>query len=266
MIINFHKLHGTGNDFILIDNRQQLLRGDEFILFAKLCTRRFGIGADGLILIEDHPELDFEMKYYNADGRPSTLCGNGGRCAIRFASNLGIIGLSTVFQAVDGPHEGKLHSNKLVGLKMANVSKLVQGEGDYVLDTGSPHYVKFVRNLDEFDVVSAGKKIRYSDVFSKQGINVNFVEFTDDGIKVRTYERGVEDETYSCGTGVVAAALATAVELGFDQGIAELKVRTLGGNLKVDFHIGEGEHFSGIWLTGAAQYVYSGSFDTMDFL
>ena len=262
MVINFVKYHGNGNDFIMIDNRAKLLRGDEYIMFGKMCTRRFGIGADGLILIETNANYDFEMKYYNADGRPSTLCGNGGRCAIKYAEQIGLIANTTTFLATDGPHEGKILPKGIVSLKMNDVTKVVRGDGDYVIDTGSPHYIKFLKGVDDLDVFEAGRKIRYSDTFKKEGINVNFTELTDNGIKVRTYERGVEDETFSCGTGVTAAALATSIELTLDEGPVDLKIKSLGGNLNVSFNKESIERFTNIWLTGGAQMVYAGQLDT----
>jgi diaminopimelate epimerase len=262
MTLTFQKYHGNGNDFIMIDNRENVLRGDEYILFAKLCTRRFGVGADGVILVQDHKDYDFDMKYYNADGKPGSMCGNGGRCAIKFAASLEMIDLNTVFMAVDGIHQGKILPQRQVSLKMNDVTKLFKGDGDYVIDTGSPHYIKFVKQLDELDVYAAGKKIRYSEPFTREGINVNFVEMTDAGIKVRTYERGVEDETFSCGTGVTAAALATSVELELDEGNIEFAIKSLGGELKVSFEKTGPDSFSNIWLTGGAQYVYTGRLET----
>lgn len=264
MTLDFYKYHGNGNDFIMIDNREFVLRGDEYILFAKMCQRRFGIGADGLILIEPSDKADFDMRYYNADGRPGSLCGNGGRCAIRFAEHLGIITGKTRFLASDGIHEGKILPGKQVSLKMLDVHQVLHGDGDYIINTGSPHYIKFVNGLNELDVFDAGKKIRNSDPFKKEGINVNFTEMTDAGIKVRTYERGVEDETLACGTGVTAAALATSLELGLDDGPNELLIQALGGELKVAFNKDSKNDFSNIWLTGGAQFVYAGKLETGD--
>ncbi len=206
MKIAFVKYQGTGNDFVMIDDREKTFPQAQKII-AKLCDRRFGIGADGLILLQNAEGFDFKMVYFNADGNPSTMCGNGGRCLVHFATSLGIIQHTAQFLAVDGPHEATISDNR-VSLKMADVSKITFDGDDAVLDTGSPHYVRFVEDAMEVDVFTEGRKIRHGKAYDEEGINVNFVSLSRNGIAVTTFERGVENETLSCGTGVTAAALA----------------------------------------------------------
>jgi len=257
MNLNFYKYQGTGNDFIILDNRQQniSLTNKEV---KRLCNRRFGIGADGLMLLNVKDGYDFEMVYYNSDGNQSSMCGNGGRCLVKFAHKRGIHKSTYHFLAVDGEHEATIDDNGWVNLKMKDVSGIRKNFLDSILDTGSPHYVKPTRDVRNYDVVKAGKEIRYSDVFKKEGINVNFVEGTEDRIFVRTYERGVEDETLSCGTGVTAAALVFAHnEVGFNR----VEVTTPGGNLAVEFDKTGEEEFKNIWLCGPAQLVFEGEIE-----
>lgn len=257
MNLNFYKYQGTGNDFIILDNRQQniSLTNKEV---KRLCNRRFGIGADGLMLLNVKDGYDFEMVYYNSDGNQSSMCGNGGRCLVKFAHERGIHKSTYHFLAVDGEHEATIDDNGWVNLKMKDVSGIRKNFLDSILDTGSPHYVKPTRDVRNYDVVKAGKEIRYSDVFKKEGINVNFVEGTEDRIFVRTYERGVEDETLSCGTGVTAAALVFAHnEVGFNR----VEVTTPGGNLAVEFDKTGEEEFKNIWLCGPAQFVFKGEIE-----
>lgn len=254
--INFHKYHGTGNDFIIIDDRENLFPGSEHSLVKQMCHRRFGIGADGLILLRAHDELDFTMVYYNSDGKESSMCGNGGRCAVQFAKDIGIQKQDYIFQAIDGPHKATI-GNGLVNLKMKDVGAVNKIVDDFVLDTGSPHYVIFTEKVSELDIIEAGRKVRYSDQYKKEGINVNFVETLNDGhIHVRTYERGVEAETYSCGTGVVAAAIATFLH-GGPKGNTSFTVQTKGGELKVRFATGINGYVD-IWLSGPAAFVFKG--------
>lgn len=258
MQIHFYKYQGTGNDFVLIDNRTNSVSlSTEQISF--LCDRRFGIGADGLMLLELEPGCDFKMVYYNSDGNQSTMCGNGGRCITAFAKYLGISASHTRFMAVDGLHEASIQGDE-VALKMQDVKQVEIGEDYFYLNTGSPHYIKHVNNIESFDVVAEGKKIRYNERFAAEGTNVNFIEKKDDELFVRTYERGVEDETYSCGTGVTAAALAAAV-----QGISNSKnnclIKTKGGNLEVTFEKVLETNFYNIWLKGAAVMVFKGTID-----
>jgi len=254
MQLSFYKYQGTGNDFVIIDNRQNTVELNTAQV-KKLCDRRFGIGADGLMLLNLHEGYDFEMKYYNADGRESTMCGNGGRCLVKFAKHMGINKRKYNFIAVDGAHDATIEENGWVYLKMKDVKGIEKFYSDSVLDTGSPHYIKPVIDLTHFDVVKAGREIRNKDEYKKEGINVNFVEGNDKSIFVRTYERGVEDETLSCGTGVTAAALVYAHN---DIGFNRVEVKTPGGNLAVEFDKTGDENFSNIWLCGPAEMVFKG--------
>lgn len=256
MELNFYKYQGTGNDFILFDNRNNEIKTLSIETIKKLCNRKFGIGADGVMLLNLIPDFDFEMVYYNADGKPSTMCGNGGRCLVRFAKDLGIRKENYHFLAVDGPHEATIDLDDIIRLKMQDV-KDVDAHGNYaILDTGSPHYIKYSTDVRDIDVVHKGREIRYSSEFEKDGINVNFVESTGEySIYVRTYERGVEDETLSCGTGVTAAALMSAHhERGFNQ----IEVKTNGGHLSVEYNKTGDESFTEIYLCGPATFVYKG--------
>jgi diaminopimelate epimerase len=263
MTIDFCKYQGTGNDFIMIDNRRQWFPADNEQLVAGLCHRRFGIGADGLILVQEHPDFQFEMVYFNADGRRGSLCGNGGRCTVAFARRLGLIQQNAHFLAADGPHDARIDEQELVWLQMSNVQNINSWNGNYFLNTGSPHVVQFEHNLADFPVYERGKEIRWLPDFAPDGTNVNFVEIrAANNLYVRTYERGVEDETYSCGTGVTAAALAYhASHKQQSAGEQQLvHIQTLGGNLKVAFHHLP-ESFSDIWLIGPAEYVFSGTLE-----
>ena len=249
----FSKYQGTGNDFIIIDNRDLSFQvSTEHI--ASLCERRFGIGADGLILLQNEKDYDFRMVYFNADGNESSMCGNGGRCIVAFAKALGIIDKKTNFIAVDGPHEAHIELD-LINLQMSNVDLISEDENDFVLDTGSPHYVHFVEDIVSFDVFKNGKSIRNSAKYKEEGINVNFVEFDDGRLVVRTYERGVEDETYSCGTGVTAASICFSMQNNF---IEQIPVSTLGGQLQVCLKW-NGQGMEDIWLQGPAKLVFEGT-------
>ena len=255
MTIPFFKYQSTGNDFILIDNRKGEYSGltTEEVKF--LCDRRFGIGADGLMLLNAKQGYDFDMVYFNADGRIGSMCGNGGRSIAQFARHLGLIGEVTTFNAVDGEHAATLGKAGWVRLKMNPVSEVKIANGHYILDTGSPHYVQPVDNLQNINVAKDGAAIRYSPTFAEKGINVNFVQMNGDGsIMVRTYERGVEDETYSCGTGVTASALVGAKE----NGPGKVEVQTLGGKLLVEFNKVSDHEFEDIWLSGPATFVFKG--------
>lgn len=255
-MLKFVKYHGTGNDFILIDNRSQVFCADQ-ALISRLCDRHFGVGADGLILIEESnsPTEDFKMVYFNADGKKGTMCGNGGRCAVKFAQSLGMIAQKTVFLAPDGIHEALLKEEE-VSLKMTDVLSYHKEQQHYLINTGSPHYIQFVEDTEQINVLEKGKKIRYSPTFQPDGINVNFVEWREPLHKIRTYERGVEAETLSCGTGTVAAAIAIAIEKGTSQ--SPISMKTLGGTLKVSFK-NNGKAFTEIWLSGPAQEVFTGT-------
>ncbi|MCW3080872.1 diaminopimelate epimerase [Segetibacter sp.] len=257
MNIEFFKYQGTGNDFVILDNRNEQYNGLTTQQIRFMCDRRFGIGADGLMLLNLLKGYDFEMKYYNADGSESTMCGNGGRCLVKFANDMGIKKPHYTFLAIDGPHEASFANNDWVRLKMKDVNEMDEDDGNCIVDTGSPHYVKIVNDVKKYNVFEEGKQIRYSKKFKEEGINVNFVEIEHGHIYVRTYERGVENETFSCGTGVTASALACAHNTGFNK----VQVETLGGHLAVEFQKDEKDHFSDIWLCGPATYVYKGEIE-----
>jgi diaminopimelate epimerase len=256
MTLSFFKYQGTGNDFIILDNRAGLINFLNTEIVAQLCHRKYGIGADGLMLMNSHEQYDFEMIYYNSDGNKSTMCGNGGRCMVKFASDMGIHKYTYTFLAVDGLHEAEIETSGVVKLHMNDVDEIVYEKGHYILNTGSPHFIKIAENLENVDVQKSGSEIRFSKQFEEKGINVNFVELLEnDAIFVRTYERGVEDETLSCGTGVTAAALISAHnECGFNR----VEVETLGGHLSVEFKKIDDQHFKDIWLCGPATFVYKG--------
>lgn len=255
MEFEFYKYQGTGNDFIIADNRNKNIALNT-LQVNNLCNRRYGIGADGLILMNTHEGYDFAMQYYNSDGRESTMCGNGGRCIVQFANDIGIKKSTYSFMTVDGAHEATFADNGWVNLKMKNVDGITQINGDYILDTGSPHYVKPVNNMHHIDVCKEGKQIRYNERFAKEGINVNFAEQQKGILYVRTYERGVENETYSCGTGVTASALVFAHNYN---GFNRVEIKTPGGNLAVEFDKKASDHFENIWLCGPATFVFKGT-------
>ncbi|HRN56457.1 MAG TPA: diaminopimelate epimerase [Agriterribacter sp.] len=256
MDIHFYKYQGTGNDFIILDNRDNTYASLTAAQVSFLCHRRFGIGADGLMLLNKHNDYDFEMVYYNADGKEGSMCGNGGRCLVQFAFDSGIKKTTYHFIATDGPHEAEIDVQGIIRLKMKDVQETADRKDHYILNTGSPHYVQFVEDLRKINVTEEGKKIRYSDDFAAEGINVNFVEALDDhSIFVRTYERGVENETLSCGTGVTAAALVSAHH---ENSFNEIAVETRGGKLSVEFNLSGEKHYSNIWLCGPAEFVFKG--------
>jgi diaminopimelate epimerase len=263
VILPFYKYQGTGNDFILIDNRNQVFPFDNVKLINRLCHRRLGIGADGLMLLEHAAGYDFRMVYFNSDGRESTMCGNGGRCIAAFAYDIGLIRNKAEFIAIDGPHSVEIESEasiKQVSLKMNDVAEIHINNNDFILNTGSPHYIVFSENAESLDVFEEGKKIRYSETFRNEGINVNFVEVKDNQLIVRTYERGVEDETWSCGTGVTAAAIA-AIYSGKINSQGEVAVQVKGGSLKVKVEHNEKENFTDVWLKGPADFVFKGEIE-----
>ena len=250
MTINFYKYQGTGNDFVLLDNREHLYDALTSDQIKFLCDRHFGIGADGLMLLNSSQDFDFEMKYYNSDGNESSMCGNGGRCITAFAKDLGIISSKAVFNAIDGRHEAAIDD-------MNDVNGILVNETYTELNTGSPHYVHFTDYVDEMDMKKEGKLIRYSPKYKDEGINVNFVEkLSDSSIFVRTYERGVEDETLSCGTGVTASAIAFKADA---IGAQHVKVNTLGGDLEVFFTIENKNAVHDVVLGGKAEFVFEGS-------
>lgn len=261
MQINFYKYQGTGNDFIIIDNREEKLFRYQTDLYTQLCHRNFGIGADGVILLQSHENHDFEMIYFNADGKEGSMCGNGGRCVIHFAHQLGLIQSDTTFLAIDGLHEGIILPDNQVKLKMKEVTEIEHFENDLVLDTGSPHYVRFVPALKDVAVIEMGRKVRFAHAFMKEGINVNFVEAKNDKLQVATYERGVENETLSCGTGVVACSIAATLQLLDFMDRNEINLITKGGNLSVSFEKSGNHHFKNIWLKGPVESVFTGSIE-----
>jgi diaminopimelate epimerase len=262
MAVDFYKYQGAGNDFIIIDNRKGIFGNKEASKIALLCNRRFGIGADGLMLLENQPGFDFRMLYYNADGNEGSMCGNGGRCIADFASKLGIVSGNCKFIAVDGEHEATMPSSQYVELKMGQLSDLLIDDTHCFLNTGSPHDIRFVDNADEINVYALGKSIRNNDKYIKNGVNVNFVEVCSNKVlKVYTYERGVEDETLACGTGVTAAALAYFLKkTDRTEGEHLIITKTKGGELSIRFNY-QNEDFSNIWLCGPAVAVFKGEIE-----
>lgn len=266
MQLNFYKYQGTGNDFILVDDRELTFPVKDTALVARLCDRKFGIGADGLILLQPHPTQSYFMKYYNSDGNESSMCGNGGRCLAAFALHTGVVDGTHSFMAMDGVHdveiEGDLNTSVWIKLKMKDVEQVeIRDNNVFVLNTGSPHYVQFTpQNLNSLDLVADAKSIRYNEEFAKEGINVNFINLLGlHHISMRTYERGVEGETLSCGTGVTAATLSNALLNNLPNGVHTTEVTTPGGNLKVTFtYNAANSTFSNVWLQGPATLVFKG--------
>ncbi|MDX1653226.1 MAG: diaminopimelate epimerase [Brumimicrobium sp.] len=255
MILKFQKYQGTGNDFIMLDATEEKNLKFSKKLIQQLCDRRFGIGADGLILIRKSDKTDFEMDYFNADGSQS-FCGNGARCAVRFAESLNLCGSETTFEAIDGIHSAHIDGTT-VALRMNDVESFKQENSHYEIYTGSPHYIKFVANLAQENIVEFGRKIRYSQAYKKEGINVNLVQIADkQALTMLTYERGVEDETYSCGTGATAAALAYALKGGLN-GKFRISIGVKGGQLVVSANRTKNT-FREIYLSGPAEAVYHG--------
>jgi len=255
----FYKYQGTGNDFVMIDNRHDIFPKNNTKLIEELCDRRFGIGADGLILLENDNSTDFKMVYYNSDGNESSMCGNGGRCLVAFAKKMNEINNETTFIATDGLHHATVHENGIVSLQMKDVDA-VEIHQDYVfLNTGSPHHVTLVDDLEHFDVATNGAKIRYSDLYGKAGSNVNFVkQISENHFAVRTYERGVEDETLSCGTGVTAVAIAMNATGKTNAKKIQLDVQ--GGKLEVSFEKSNGI-YNNVHLIGPATFVFEGEIE-----
>lgn len=262
MNLSFYKYQGTGNDFVMVDNRQDFFPKNNTELIERLCDRRFGIGADGLILLETDEKLDFRMVYYNSDGNESSMCGNGGRCLVAFAKQLGIITNQTSFIATDGLHHATIDDNGIVSLQMKDIEN-IKLESDYVfLNTGSPHHVQLVEDLAHYNIQEEGAKIRYSYLYGKAGSNVNFVsQINEATFAVRTYERGVEGETLSCGTGVTAVAIAmNAIGKTKSNQIALLAE---GGELAVRFQK-EGSAYHNVYLIGPATFVFEGKIEIKD--
>jgi len=258
MNLHFYKFHGNGNDFVIIDNRSNNISLSK-LQIDNLCNRRIGVGADGLILLDKSNDYDFKMIYYNADGNVGSMCGNGGRCVAAFANMLGIVGAKMKFEAYDGVHEAVVEAETIqsvewdISLQLADVIDVNVGNNYYFIDTGSPHYIEFVDDVAKIDIDRVGKIIRESDTFKPDGTNVNFVELADDNIIVRTYERGVEEETLSCGTGVTAAAIAASLQ----NGKRLISVHTKGGlfTVKFDFY---NDKYTNVWLRGPARLVFDG--------
>jgi diaminopimelate epimerase len=257
--LTFYKYQGTGNDFVIIDNRQMQFNRKDQGLVARLCDRRFGIGGDGLMLLQNQSGFDFEMVYYNSDGKESSMCGNGGRCIVEFARTLGLVKDKAHFTAIDGVHVAAVKPG-FISLKMNDVTHVELNAEFSFLNTGSPHYVAFVNDVRNFNVFEEGKKIRNNNRFKTEGTNVNFVEKHYNDLFVRTFERGVEDETYSCGTGVTAAALVASIK---NVATADdfCSIKTLGGNLNVKFNKHPDLTFTDIWLEGPATFVFKGEIE-----
>lgn len=259
MQIEFYKYQGTGNDFVMIDNRQEIFPKDNIQLIAHLCDRRFGIGADGLILLENDSETDFKMVYYNSDGNQSSMCGNGGRCLVAFAKKLNVIQNNTTFIATDGLHHAAIGDNGIVSLQMIDVTDVKISPDHVFLNTGSPHHVQLVADLEHYNVKENGASIRYGELYGKQGSNINFVKQIDaTTFSLRTYERGVEDETLSCGTGATAAAIAMNALGKTAANSIDLNVE--GGKLVVSFDKGDGK-FTNVFLKGPAEFVFKGTIE-----
>lgn len=258
MKLTFYKYQGTGNDFVLIDNRQEFFPKNNTKLVARLCDRKFGIGADGLILLEGSNNADFKMVYYNSDGNTSSMCGNGGRCIVAFAKFLGIIKTKAVFEATDGLHKATIEDT-MVNLKMIDIDNVEEFEDHLFLDSGSPHHITYVNNVADIDVKSSGSKIRYGAPYFEEGSNVNFVEQVNTNtFKVRTYERGVEDETLSCGTGVTAVAIASHKSKKTQKNTVILQ--TPGGHLEVSFEPNN-KGYKNVFLKGPATLVFTGTIE-----
>lgn len=255
----FYKYQGTGNDFIIIDNRDLKFDRKDNDLVAKMCDRRFGIGGDGLMLLQSKQGFDFEMVYYNSDGRESSMCGNGGRCIVEFSRSLGLIKDKAHFTAIDGVHVAEVKPG-FVSLKMNDVKSVELNPDFSFLNTGSPHYVSFVNDIRNYNVFEEGKKIRNNNRFKAEGTNVNFVEKEYNDLFVRTFERGVEGETYSCGTGVTAAALVASIK-NVATADNHCSIKTLGGNLNVKFSRHQDNSFTDIWLEGPATFVFKGEIE-----
>ena len=254
MKMTFYKYQGTGNDFVVIDNRNGFFPKDNHTMIAEICNRKYGIGADGLLLLENNSKVDFTMVYYNADGKLGSMCGNGGRCIVHFANFLNIINENIVFEAIDGLHEASIH-NAIVSLKMNDVAAININSNSVFLNTGSPHHVEMVQDLKNYNVVENGSLIR-NKTYGKEGSNINFVEKIGTNLfAVRTYERGVEAETLSCGTGVTAVAIALSETNRIDTNNVEL--HTEGGNLLVHFNKLNGTYYD-VYLEGPAKQVFKG--------
>lgn len=259
MTTYFYKYEGAGNDFVIIDNRNNTFPKKNHELIRHFCDRKFGIGADGLMLLENSVQGDFKMIYFNADGREGSMCGNGGRCMVAFAKSLGIFDQITSFEAMGEMYHARL-KEKLVSLQMTDVNNIEVHPEHVFLNTGSPHHIAYTENLSDIDVFNRGREIRYGAPYNDKGTNVNFVQkINENTFKVRTYERGVENETLSCGTGVTAVALASFHLNKTREN--RIHIETLGGELLIDFEK-HGTGYRNIILTGPATFVFKGSIET----
>lgn len=256
MNLTFHKYQGTGNDFVMIDNRESAFDKNNLDLVVRLCNRKFGIGADGLILIENHKSVDFDMIYFNADGTKS-FCGNGSRCAVAFAKYLNIIESKTTFNAIDGIHEATIKED-VVELKMGDVGQVEINNNHFFIHTGSPHYIEYKEDVQNLNIIPEAHKVRYNSRFREQGTNVNFVQKKSNILEIRTYERGVEDETLSCGTGATAVALSGAIKYDMNSPVL---IKVQGGELTIKFNQISPHSFNDIWLIGKGEVVYSGEIE-----
>ena len=259
MLLEFYKYQGTGNDFVMIDNRSNFFPKENTQLVAHLCDRRFGIGADGLILLDNDTDTDFRMVYYNSDGNLSSMCGNGGRCLVAFAKKLNIIQNETTFIATDGLHYATVAEDGIVSLQMIDVEEIKSTSEYSFLNTGSPHHVQLVADLEHYNVKENGAAIRYGALYGKPGSNVNFVKKIDaTTFALRTYERGVEDETLACGTGATAVAIAMNAIGQTDLNTINIQVE--GGKLAVSFDKNNGK-YSNVFLKGPAEFVFKGTIE-----
>ena len=256
MQLEFYKYQGTGNDFVMIDNRSGFFPKEDVQLVSRLCDRRFGIGADGLILLENDTETDFKMVYYNSDGNPSSMCGNGGRCLVAFAKDLNVIKDNCTFIATDGLHHASVANDGIVSLQMIDVAD-IKKEADYTfMNTGSPHHVQLVDDLEHYNVKENGAALRYGPLYGAVGSNINFVKkINADTFSLRTYERGVEDETLACGTG--ATAVAIAMNATGQTNASSINLNVEGGKLAVSFDK-MGDLFTNVFLIGPAKFVFKG--------
>ena len=259
MDLEFYKYQGTGNDFVMIDNRSGFFPKTNVQLVESLCDRRFGIGADGLILLENDEATDFRMVYYNSDGNLSSMCGNGGRCLVAFAKYLNVINDNCTFIATDGLHHASVSSDGIVSLQMIDVSK-INKENDYTfMNTGSPHHVQMVEDLEHYNVKENGAALRYGSLYGKEGSNINFVKkINEDTFSLRTYERGVEDETLACGTG--ATAVAIAMNATGQTKATSIHLNVEGGKLAVSFDK-KSDEFTNVFLIGPAEFVFKGQIE-----
>lgn len=254
--LHFYKYHGTGNDFIMLDGINETIPKLTKTFINEICHRRFGIGADGLIVLRPNQKYDFTMEFYNSDGSLGSMCGNGGRCVVAFAHDLRIIKEQTVFLAPDGVHSAFFYTDKKIALKMQDVKEIENHKLGLFIDTGSPHLLIFSKNISFKEGYKEGKKIRYSSFYENSGgVNVNFIFYDKKEVNLITYERGVEDITYSCGTGSVATALALNIKHKL---ASPIRINTRGGTLEVKFNTSNNKKFTDIWLIGNAKKTFEG--------